>query len=198
MPKATFLNLPSEKKTKIEAVLIKLLSENQPSQVTVKMIIDQVDFSRAAFYKYFYDLSDAVNHVTKIAADFVHQAIMQEIMQTNDFLLGSRNYLAAVAEYNQGSRERQLIKVLLNGGNTLLFKRTLSSKNEQLTAHFLKLLADNHLNIKDNSEAISFLYFMMSLVINALFEFTTNNWSKEELLQDFDFRVKWIEQGLKN
>lgn len=196
MPKATFLNLPEERRNQIERVLIELLSEEEPSRVTVKQIIDRVDFSRAAFYKYFIDLGDAINYVTRIATNFVHKAIMREITTTGDFFLGSRNYLAQVADYAPGSREQRLIIVLLNGGNSVLFKRTLSAQNEELVQHFLHLLQQNQINIEDQNEAISFLYLMMSLVIDALFDYTSNHWTKSELLADFDLRTKWLLHGI--
>jgi len=46
-------------------------------------------------------------------------------------------------------------------------------------------------------EALSFLYFVMALVMGALTDCMTNQWTTAQVLQEFQFRKKWLLHGIK-
>ena len=50
--------------------------------------------------------------------------------------------------------------------------------------------------IDNEAEAISFLYFIMALVIQAWNDYIANDWSSEQLIEDLSFKVKWLKEGL--
>lgn len=37
----------------------------------------------------------------------------------------------------------------------------------------------------------------MDLVINSLTDYIANDWTTDELLQDYRYKVKWLQKGLK-
>ena len=59
------------------------------------------------------------------------------------------------------------------------------------------LLAANHFVIDSKDEALSFLYFTMDLTMDTLTDFIANRWSKDQLIQEFRFKRKWLESGIK-
>lgn len=63
MPKATFNNLPPEKKIVVRNVLLKIFSDKPISQVKVSEIVEALQMSRGIFYKYFEDLNDAYDYL---------------------------------------------------------------------------------------------------------------------------------------
>ena len=62
---------------------------------------------------------------------------------------------------------------------------------------WLELLRINHFSIQSSEEAVSFLYFSMTLVMNTLTDLIANNWPKEELLKDFRYKSRWIAEGIQ-
>ncbi len=57
-----------------------------------------------------------------------------------------------------------------------------------------KVLTANKFRIESQKEADSFLYFSMKLVIDSLTDAYANQWTSNELLTDFAFKVKWLKQ----
>ena len=55
-----------------------------------------------------------------------------------------------------------------------------------------KVLTANKFRIESQKEADSFLYFSMKLVIDSLTDAYANQWTSNELLTDFAFKVKWL------
>ncbi len=78
-----------------------------------------------------------------------------------------------------------------------------TTKRRELTADspmndkWLELLKINHFTIQSSEEAVSFLYFSMSLVMNSLTDLIANGWTKEELLKDFRYKSRWIAEGIQ-
>ena len=78
-----------------------------------------------------------------------------------------------------------------------------TTKRRELTADspmndkWLELLKINHFTIQSSEEAVSFLYFSMSLVMNSLTDLIANGWTKEELLKDFRYKSRWIAKGIQ-
>ncbi len=63
MPKETFLNLSQKKKQHIEQILLEKFYNRHISQVKVSEIVEAMQMSRGAFYKYFQDLEDAYSYL---------------------------------------------------------------------------------------------------------------------------------------
>ena len=61
MPKATFNNLPPEKKIVVRNVLLKIFSDKPISQVKVSESVETLQMSRGIFYKYFEDATVLLN-----------------------------------------------------------------------------------------------------------------------------------------
>lgn len=67
-----------------------------------------------------------------------------------------------------------------------------------MVEQWLDLLKINQIVMATTEEAISFLYFVMALVMNSLTDYMINQWTAEELVEDFRYKVKWLEIGVKS
>lgn len=75
MAKSTFINLPREKKARIEQALLKEFSSYPLSKAQVARIVKDANIARGAFYKYFVDLTDAYEYLYQNALRQIHADI---------------------------------------------------------------------------------------------------------------------------
>ena len=198
MPKSTFLNLPNEKKQRLIEILLENFSARHISQVKVADIVEDMAMSRGAFYKYFEDLEDAYTYTIQYYSIQIHRDILKYISQNmQDFFQGIENYLAWCSELEQKSSYWQAIRFLTRSYDFTNHQRTKPSAESGRLKEWFKLLKANGFHITSEEEAISFLYFVMDLVINSLTDYIANDWTTDELLQDYRYKVKWLQKGLK-
>ena len=198
MPKSTFLNLPNEKKQRLIEILLENFSARHISQVKVADIVEDMAMSRGAFYKYFEDLEDAYTYTIQYYSIQIHRDILKYISQNKqDFFQGIENYLAWCSELKQKSSYWQAIRFLTRSDDFTNHQRTKPSAESGRLKEWFKLLKANGFHITSEEEAISFLYFVMYLVINSLTDYIANDWTTDELLQDYRYKVKWLQKGLK-
>lgn len=197
MPKSTFLNLPNEKKQRLIEILLENFSARHISQVKVADIVEDMAMSRGAFYKYFEDLEDAYTYTIQYYSIQIHRDILKYISQNKqDFFQGIENYLAWCSELEQKSSYWQAIRFLTRSDDFTNHQRTKPSAESGRLKEWFKLLKANGFHITSEEEAISFLYFVMDLVINSLTDYIANDWTTDELLQDYRYKVKWLRRGL--
>ena len=200
MPKTTFLNLAPTKKDAINDILIKLYATKPASLVTVSEIVQEADFSRAAFYKYFVDIEDAHQYIIRYTTDQVHRTIMKFLTTPDQQLFtGLRDYLVYVTELPVTAPELRYLALLTKNGNTIAFKpdQLPTEPENHLVTPWLKILAANEIKITNQTEAIAFLYFLMELTMTSVSYYISGSQTAAEMLQDFNFKIQWLEHGIK-
>lgn len=202
MPKTTFLNLNKDKSEKVTNILLDIFYDKNVSQVTVSEIVEALEMSRGAFYKYFVDIYDAYYTIAKQCAYQVHTSIMQFIKENEyDFMLGLENYLAWCADLDKSSYEWKSVQMLSLSNANVYAKRPSANEeilNSEMVKDWFALLQKNDILFKTKEEALYFLYFIEHLVITSLQDFIVNNWSKDELMKDFSYKKHWVIHGIKN
>ncbi len=197
MPKETFQNLSVEKKAHIEQILLENFYNRHVSQVKVSEIVEAMQMSRGAFYKYFQDLEDAYTYLIHKCSISVHNAILLSIQQhEQDFFLGIEQFLIHCSELDRNSDYWKKLQLLTQNNELQAMKRTKMSPNSPMVKQWLTLLSANQFVMDSLEEALSFLYFIMALVMNSLTDCIVNGWSKEELVTDFRFRKDWLLHGI--
>lgn len=198
MPTRTFYNLPDGKRQMIEAALLTSFYDQHISEVTVAQIVETAKISRAAFYKYFPTLEDAHTYMVSKISVQIHQDILSQIEEKRqDFFGGIREYLRYCSKLSHDGEYWKGLKLLIKGEKTLMSRRMDVPEETRMVKDWLELLRSNGFNIKETEEAMSFLYFVMDLVIDSLTSLIVNNWRTEELLNDFAYKTKWLIQGIK-
>lgn len=197
MPKETFLNLPTHKKEGINRILINTFYNQPISQVRVSQIVQEMAMSRGAFYKYFSDLEDAYSYIIHKYARLTHQDMLIYIDKNEQqFFQGIRAFLIYCSELPKDSDYWKGLVLMTKADYQHTFKRSTTPAQSDMLKKWCSLLDINQFNISSKDEAISFLYFATELVTNSLANLVVNQWSTEELLQDYDYKINWLENGL--
>ncbi|KRM10795.1 TetR/AcrR family transcriptional regulator [Paucilactobacillus suebicus] len=195
MPKKTFNNLESARQAEIRDIMLPIFAEQPVSQVKVSRIVEALGMSRGIFYKYFDDLNDAYQYLIMCYAGEIHADIMQAIAdKKHDFFGGIEEFLVTCLNLSDNDDEMKKIK-LLTDNQSIFSKRV--NVGEHGVKQWQNLLVDSGIEIGDSQEAESFLYFVMQLVINSLNDAMINSWDDAQLRIEFEYRVKWIMNGIK-
>ena len=196
MPSPTFFHLKPEKRKKMDTVLLDIFYNQPVSQVKVSQIVEETEISRGAFYKYFLDLEDAYLYTVRESAKQIHGDILKFIYKDqSDFFAGIERYLEWCSELDVNDENWKKLKLCTQTNLLSNTKREPLPGESSMIKQWEALLAQNQFNISDADEAVSFLYFIMALVMDALTDFIVNQWTTAELLKDFRFRTKWLLQG---
>lgn len=197
MPKRTFLNLNDRKKSQINQVLVEVFSSKPISQVKVSEIVTQAAISRGSFYKYFNDLEDSYSYILKMCSLNIHLEILKYISQEQqDFFVGVKKYLLWCSQLDRQSLAWRKLELLTQSHDLSSYKRDESSFDSSMLQEWLHLLKSNHFRIQEPQEALRFLYFFMTLVKNTLAELMINHWDPQQLLEEFDYKVLWLKNGI--
>lgn len=199
MPKETFLNLPLDKLTRIDNILLDTFFNQPVSQVSVSQIVEQMNMSRGAFYKYFEDLEDAYEYTVRKHALVVHQDILFHIRQHQEnFFLGIEQYLVWCTSLDVSHPYYKGLKLLTHSGEQQTIKRRPLSTSSKELIEWITLLEKNQFAIQDTDEAVSLLYFIMELVMTSISDYIVNDWYQEELIKDYRYKTNWLLNGLKS
>lgn len=197
MPHDTFLNLSDIKKQTIDSILLNTFYNQPISQVSVSEIVIQMKMSRGAFYKYFEDLEDAYTYIINKYAVVIHQDIIKYIQDDrNQFFMGIEKYLIWCSKLDHDSEYWKSLRLLTESNDLSAYKRFPLASDSPLVTQWTDILVASDIIIEDHDEAISFLFFIMELVMNSLTGYIANDWTTEELVKDYRYRVKWITYGL--
>lgn len=197
MPHDTFLNLSLPKRQRIESILLETFYHQPLSQVKVSDIVAKMGMSRGAFYKYFVDLEDANNHMISVSARQIHIDIMEHIGDAEENLFqGISQFLLEMTQLSSEDPKQMMLTFLTKSDHLLISKRRKVPAESTMFSAWFDILAKNQLWIEEEAEAISFLYFIMALVIQAWNDYIANDWDSDALLQDFNYKVKWLREGL--
>ena len=197
MPKDTFLNLSAPKKEKMDMILLDTFYNQSVSQVKVSRIVEQMDMSRGAFYKYFVDLEDAYAYIVKKQSLLIHQDILDYIAEhKNNFFHGIEQYLVWCSNLSTESPYWKGLLLLTRADYQRTMKRLDLDESSYMLREWINLLENNHFSIHETQEAVSFLYFIMEVVMSSLTDFVVNDWTPEELLMDYHYKIKWITHGI--
>lgn len=198
MPSETFLCLKKEKKEMITAILLDEFYAQHVSQVKVAAIVCKAKISRGAFYKYFHNLEDAYAYTVKECSKQIHGDIFRFIAKDkNDFFAGVEGYLSWCAQCAPNDSNWKKIKLCTQSGSFSRTKRESLAADSPMLRQWLALLKENQFTITETKEAVSFLYFVMALVMDSLTDFITNDWQAAQLIEDFRYKVQWIQHGVK-
>ncbi|EJF50743.1 transcriptional regulator [Enterococcus sp. C1] len=196
LPSTTFFHLKQEKKEKIDAVLLEEFFSKHISQVKVSAIVEKSHISRGAFYKYFQNLEDAYDYAITNYSNQIHSAIFTFINRNkNDFFKGIEEYLAWCSQWSPEDDHWKMIHLCTQ--SNAWTKRDAIPDDSPMIRQWLELLEENRFTIHDTQEAVSFLYFIMAVVMDSLTDFISNEWTAKELIKDFRYKVQWIKYGIK-
>ncbi|WP_461219336.1 TetR/AcrR family transcriptional regulator [Lapidilactobacillus salsurivasis] len=193
MPKETFLNLPPTRQKEIEQLLLEIFYNRPVSQVKVTEIVERMEMSRGAFYKYFEDLNDAYHYTLAQNAKIIRHDILRCIDDNQeDFFVGIEHYLAKCGQLKPNTRYWRRINLLTRSNAELAVREISPGKTTAFVDRVIAVIRKNQFNIRDDNEMISFLYFILEIIIDSLTAMVVNHWNSDQLLTDFRYKRKWL------
>lgn len=93
--------------------------------------------------------------------------------------------------------KRIMLSFLTKSNHLLLWKLRKAPAETMIFATWFDILAKSRLWIEDEAEVISFLYFIMAMIIQSWNDYIANDWDGEQMLVDFDYKAKWLRKGLR-
>ncbi|WP_261806529.1 TetR/AcrR family transcriptional regulator [Lapidilactobacillus luobeiensis] len=193
MPKETFLNLPATRQKEIEQLLLEIFYNRPVSQVKVTEIVERMEMSRGAFYKYFEDLNDAYHYTLAQNSKIIRHDILRSIDENQeDFFAGIEHYLAWCGKLKPNTRYWRRINLLTRSNAELAVREIQPGQTTAFVDRVIEVIRKNQFNIQDDDEMISFLYFILEIIIDSLTAMVVNHWDSTQLLQDFRYKRKWL------
>ncbi|MFC6316225.1 TetR/AcrR family transcriptional regulator [Lapidilactobacillus achengensis] len=193
MPKDTFLNLPPTRQKEIEQLLLEIFYNRPVSQVKVTEIVERMEMSRGAFYKYFEDLNDAYHYTLAQNAKIIRHDILRCIDDNQeDFFVGIEHYLAKCGQLKPNTRYWRRINLLTRSNSELAVREISPGNTTAFVDRVIEVIRKNQFNIRDDNEMISFLYFILEIIIDSLTAMVVNHWDSDQLLTDFRYKRKWL------
>ncbi|MCH4056581.1 TetR/AcrR family transcriptional regulator [Lapidilactobacillus gannanensis] len=200
MPKTTFLNLSDARRREIDQLLVETFYDTPASQVKVATIVAKMGMSRGAFYKYFENIDDAFHYTLGQNAKVIRHDILYSIDDSDDnFFDGIENYLRWCTRLSRNSYYWQRLSLLTRSTAELAYREVQAiDVSSDFVKQVIAVIRKNQLNIDSDDEMISFLYFMLEMIISSLNDYIVNHWTTEQLLRDFGYRRKWLITNLEN
>lgn len=199
MPKSTFLNLPCEKKTKIETALFTIFYNTPLSQVTVSQIVSEINMSRGIFYKYFDDIEDAYTYIVQQATHQIHYDIIQYVQHTQyDLFEGLEQYLLFCTRLTPAQDYWKKLSIVTYADRTKNDLKIPKQQHQKLWKIWDYLLRKNQFCLNDPEEQKSFLYFLMDNMLRLLSYLIIYDRTQEEVQQEFYYFKKWVQLGISN
>lgn len=199
MPKETFLNLSVDRQQWVDDILLSVFFEQHLSQVNVSEIVKEMKMSRGTFYKYFEDLEDAHTYIVKKYSAIIHRDIFSFVLESDtNFFVGIRQYFVWCTALKRTDTYWKGLVLLTRTNHQRTMKRSRTDNPSAYTQQWVALLNKNHYQTTSIEEANHLFFFLMEMVIDSLTNWIINDWTTEEFLKDFDYRVKWLTQGLLN
>jgi AcrR family transcriptional regulator len=198
MPTKTFFNLSQDKQVRVDLILLNNFYQTHISEIKVSAMLAGTGISRTSFYKYFESMEDAYTYTMHQAFSKTHHQILAMVLQNQKgFFTGISEYLRWCSHLKPTSVDFKQMNLLINGEDASIHRHQLVPAKLPYMEQWLALLTTSGFNIKDPNEALSFMYFIMDLVIDTLKAFAVNQWTTEQLLQDFQYKTKWIQDGIR-
>ena len=119
MPKETFINLPEEKKIKIEKAAIQEFVDYPYDGASINRIVERAEISKGSFYQYFEDKKDIYKHI-------INKIVEEKIKYMSPLLFnpGSLDFFTLIKElFLSALRFAQSRPDLVVIGNRLLADR---------------------------------------------------------------------------
>lgn len=189
MPKETFLNLEEMKKDKIEDILLDIFSNQNIANISVAQIVNEMQMSRGAFYKYFGDLADAYQYITQKGMMMIHDEIFFEIINhDNNLFEGIKAFVVKFSKLNKDDLLYRYFILLKNvsSDNVVIMPKAVNVQTWSI------ILDKTKIEFKDNDEKISYLIFIMTNLINILKFSIKRNWDEAELIKQYNYFLSWL------
>lgn len=206
MPKETFLNLPLEKRERIEASAIKEFRDYYFDASSVNRIVDEAGIAKGSFYQYFEDKKDLYKHVMNIIIQKKLEYMTPTLMNPKGldiFSLIREMYVSGLSFALHNPDLLEISNKLLSDPNHELYKEIVEDNKGKSDQVFLQLLkmAEERGEIRAGVDLSLVAYLLTSLNISVSDYYMKRKDPKtysEDMLDVVDSFLDVVKYGIKS
>lgn len=194
MAKATFYNLPKEKKDMIIRALKEEFEEFPIFEASVSSIVKRAGIPRGSFYQYFESLETSFFTILELETLEVHD-IFIDLVKTN-----KGNLFAALDQYGLIIAEEIFKKEKYNlyRNRYLYWTCDLDQKWKAFRRDNLRSDEDHskHMGLASSPAEKEVMNYLSALIKKLIENLFIENWTKGEFLKTYNQYIYWFEHGL--
>ncbi|MEY8354611.1 TetR family transcriptional regulator [Lachnospiraceae bacterium 54-53] len=205
MPTQRFLNLPNEKRKKIEYTAIREFSEIPLFEVSINQIIKKADISHGSFYTYFRNKEDLVQYLLQDFQKKCRSWVLESMEINNgDIFQVTRNAMTELMDHGMKQLNFDFYKnILLNtkifanlsliGFEGLIYQ----DKNfHQFVSKCYCVLNKNECPVKSTSELACLMEMLLLLAFKSTALYFMGRAEKKDILNVLDCQLQILKQGV--
>lgn len=206
MPTQRFLNLPKDKREKIEYTAIREFSEKPLFEVSINQIIKKADISRGSFYTYFKDKEDLLQYLLQDFRQKCRNWVIQNLEINNgDLFRAARNAMTELMDHGKEQRNFEFYKnILLNSkifaNISLIGFEDFVYQDEnyhQFVSNCYCKLNKNLCPIENVPKLACLMEVLILLVLKSTALYFMGSAEKEDILKILDCQLQILNQGVQ-
>lgn len=201
MPKATFFNLPEEKRQLLIKALETEFSRVPVFEASIANIVKMANISRGSFYQYFEDKEDAYFYVLQEQANKRNNEFLKQLekQEGNLFDAITAFYYDLLVELPDEEEYNFFRNALLNVTHQIetIFNNIIVSNIEQEgIVEITRRINMDILNVESEKELKHVIQIISAVAFRNFVEKFTKELSDEEAIENFKIDMKLLKKGL--
>lgn len=201
MPKATFFNLPEEKRQLLIRALETEFSRVPVFEASIANIVKMANISRGSFYQYFEDKEDAYFYVLQEQANKRNNEFLKQLekQEGNLFDAITAFYYDLLVELPDEEEYNFFRNALLNVTHQIetIFNNIIVSNIEQEgIVEITRRINMDILNVESEKELKHVIQIISAVAFRNFVEKFTKELSDEEAIENFKIDMKLLKKGL--
>lgn len=200
MPRQTYYNLDSERRSEIYRACMKEFESKSLSDVSVGRICESLNLSRAAFYKYFKSIEECYYYFLEDANFDSHKFIFESIKEGDNVIVALEKIPITVSKALFESDSIAILKSFFKHRNTPLEEGWSKYKMENSPENCKNIIPDINLegtSIKNREEFESLIKTVSAVSHEIIRECFENDWTEEFFEKEYTIRLGFIIKGIK-
>ena len=200
MPKATFYNLPEEKRQLLIRALEKEFSRVPVFEASIANIVKTANISRGSFYQYFEDKEDAYFYILQEQANSRNRQFIEQLEKHEGNLFDAITafYYDLLIELPDEEEYNFFRNALLNVTHQIenIFNDIIVSNVKEGMEEITRRINMDILNIESEKELRHVIQIISAVAFRNFVEKFTEELSDEEAIENFKIDMKLLKKGL--
>ena len=200
MIKRTFLNLPEDKRKRIETAIVEEFSEPSDDKISINRIVKRANISRGSFYQYFDDKVDLIEVLLKSFVDRVLQGLNEAaLLDRGDVFEVFEQLFEIIVSFADDKTSRTVLRRLtrnLHANDDLVYEYMTNRFNGiEKYKDCSKRFSRDRLRFKSDSDFDLLWQILISMLKNALFNFYVMEDDCARVRQEYRRKLEILKYG---
>ena len=197
MPKDTFFNLDTTKRSKILLAAKEEFTKHVLHKSRVSNIIKNAGIPRGSFYQYFEDLEDLYFFVIDESLEEIHEYGLSTVKRTKDvFEFAELTFDYDYNGFNNDKRHQFMMNIIKSISDNAAYIEQFNQKRMKYVKLILSSLDLSKIRVQTEKEQIKMYYMIQEMKRNVIGKSMFDKLSKEEAKQEFKWYIDILKHGL--